>query len=121
MVRRIDGEHVSGECRSGEALGNDGRVGDQRGVHVLRQPRVVECGAGFVAPYDEPGIVTVDERHPVDRAALAHVGEQGERVVAVVPSPCAQRRGHVELAHLRTILTCRRKRPLLSVRQALTF
>ena len=48
---------------------------------------------------DEPGIVAVDERHRVDRAASAHVGEQGKRVVAVVRSPRPQRRGHVVLDH----------------------
>ena len=105
VVRRIDGEHVPGECRSGETLGHDGRVGGQRGVHVLRQPRVVECCAGLVVADDQPRIVAVDERHRVDRAAPAHVGEQGERVVAVARSPCLQRRGHVVLDHRGGILT----------------
>ena len=52
---------------------------------------------------DEPRIVAVDERHRVHRAAPAHVGEQGERVVAVVGPPRRQRRGHVVLTHRQTI------------------
>ena len=73
------------------------------GVHVLRQPRVVERGAGLVVADDEPRVVAVDERHRVDRAAPAHVGEQGERVVAVVRPPRRQRRRHVVLNHRQTI------------------
>ena len=87
VIRRIDGEHVPGERGSGKALGHDGRIRGHGGVHVLRQPRVVERGAGLVVVDDEPGIVAVGERHRVNRAAPAHVGEQFKRVVAMVRSP----------------------------------
>ena len=92
-------------ARPGEALGHDRRVGVERGVHVLRQPLVVERGAGLVVADDEPGVVAVDERHREHGAAPAHVGEQWERIVAVVRPPRLQRRSHLVLDHAPGILT----------------
>ena len=99
MVRRIDGEHVTGERRPGKSLGHDSCVADHRGVHVLRQPRVVEGGASFVVVDDEPRFMAIDERHPMDRATPPNVGEQRKWVVAVECSPRLQRRSHVLLDH----------------------
>ena len=99
VIRRIDGEHVPGEGGSGKPLGHDARIRCQGGVHVLRQPLIVERGASLVVADHEPGIVAVDKRHRVNRAAPADVGEHGKRVVAVVSSPRLQRRVHVVLDH----------------------
>ena len=103
VVRGIDREHVSGEGRSGEALGHRCRVGEQGGLHVLRQAGVVERGAGLLVVDHEPRLVAIDERHLVHRPAPAHVGEEAERVVAVVGPPRRQCCRHVLLTHRQTI------------------
>ena len=42
VIGRVDAEHVPRERRAREALGHDVAAGRQGGVHVLRQPRVVQ-------------------------------------------------------------------------------
>jgi hypothetical protein len=54
MVRRIDAEHVPGEGRTGQALGNHGAVTGECGVHVLGQAGVAEGGPGLFVADDQP-------------------------------------------------------------------
>ena len=82
VVGRVDVEHVPGERRSGEALGDDVAVGGQCAEHVLGDPSVVERLAGRVVTDDEPGLVTVGQADLVHGAAGLRLGEVGERVVA---------------------------------------
>ena len=99
VIGRVDGEHVPGERRPGKALGHDGRIGGQGGVHVLRESGVVERGKGSVVTNDEPGIVAVDKRDRVHRAEIAHLGEQRKGIIAMVQAPGTERLSHIRIDH----------------------
>ena len=90
VVGRVDGEHVPGQRRAGQALGDDLAAAGQRGVHVLGQPRVVQRRPGLLVADDQPGRVPVGERDLVHRAGRADLREQRERVVAVVGHPTSR-------------------------------
>ena len=84
VIRRVDVEHVPGERRSRQTLGYHLVAGGLRGVHVLGQPRVVECGTRLVVADHEPGAVAVGQRDLVHGATVAEGAVEGERIVAVV-------------------------------------
>ena len=84
VIRRVDVEHVPGEGRSGQTFGYHLVAGGLGRVHVLGEPRVVECGARLVVADHEPGAVAVGQRDLVHAATVAEGGEEGERIVAVV-------------------------------------
>ena len=90
MIRRIHAEHVPCERRPGESLRHDIGARRQGRVHVLGQPRIVKSGARLIVTDDEPGGVPVGQLHLLDRADLADLGENWERVVPVVGPPCRQ-------------------------------
>jgi hypothetical protein len=87
----VDGEHVPGQRRAGQALRDDLAALRQRGVQVLGQPRVVERRAGLVVADDQPRGVPIGQPYLVHRAGRAHLCEQRERVVPVVVSGVAPR------------------------------
>ena len=87
VVGWVDGEHVPGERRSGQALGHDTGARRQGGVHVLGEPRVVECGQRLFVAGHQPGAVPVGQCHRMHRAEPADLGEHRERVVEVVGPP----------------------------------
>ena len=89
VVGRVDGEHVPGQRGPGQAFGHHLAAVGQRGVHVLGQPRVVQRRPRLVVTHDQPRRVPVGQAHQVHRAGRAHLGEQRERVVAVVVTPRA--------------------------------
>jgi len=91
VVGRVDVEHVAREGGPGQAFGDDRTARGQCGLHVLRQPRIVECSARLVVADDQPRIVPVGERDRVDAAARAYVGEERERIVPVVRAPRRER------------------------------
>src|SRR6185295_9852512 len=89
VIGRIDGEHVPGERPPREALGEHLAARERR-LHVFGQPRVVEQQLRLVVADDEPRRVAVSEGDRVHRSLLAHLREQGERVVPVEAAPGLQ-------------------------------
>ena len=107
MIGRVDAEHVPGERRAGQALGDHAAVRRHRRVHVLGQPRVLQRDAGLLVAAHQPRAVPVGQGDRVHRTELADAGEQRERVVLVVCAPRRQclfyRRHH----HSPSELICR--------------
>ena len=91
VIGRVDREHVPGEHRSREALGDDVIAALERGMHVLGQSRITQGGTGFGIGNDEPRGMSIGERDPVNWAAPAEEGVQRERVVEVVRAPRGER------------------------------
>ena len=91
VVGRIDGEHVPRERRPRETFGDDAPGSRHRRLHVLGDPRVVQRGPRLVVPDDQPGLVTVSQRHPVHRRPVANRLEQRKGIVPVERAPLGQR------------------------------
>ena len=119
MVRRIDHQHVSRERGSRQPFGNDAAAGRERGLHVLRQSRVVERRTRFLVPHHEPGWMPIGQRHRVNGAEFPDGREQRKRIVEVVCAPrleCPFGRRHV--AHRYHATTSRNHRLRLGRRSA---
>ncbi len=91
VIGRIDGEHVAGERRPGQAFGDHSPGRRQRGVHVLRDARIVEGGPRFGVTDDQPGFVAIGESDGVDRPEPAHVVEERVGIVGIERAPFRQR------------------------------
>jgi hypothetical protein len=75
----------------GVVPGDDLAAAGQGGVHVLRQPRVIQRRPGLLMAHDQPRRAPVGQGDLVYRSGRTHLREQREQVVAVVVTPRVER------------------------------